>query len=170
MNTDRINRISLAIVACYGAWMGMLVTHELGHVIGAWMTGGRVIDLSIPPIGFSQTSVHPNPHELFVVWCGPIIGALAPMTLLLTRRIAPTLIAFFVGFCLIANGAYIGIGWVRRAGDAGDLLRLGTPVWVMVVFGIVCVGGGLTVWHRTPGLSIHQRTVTASGKSGKPIA
>jgi hypothetical protein len=54
----------------------------------------------------------------------------------------------FAGFCLIANGVYLGVGWIDNAGDAGDLLRRGTPVWVLVGFGLLASGGGLYLWHR----------------------
>jgi hypothetical protein len=147
-------RIAASLIACYVAWIGMLITPELGHLIGAWMTGGSVVKVWIPLLGFSQTIVHPNPREHIVVWCGPIVGVLMPASLLMIRRMAPTLIGFFVGFCLIANDAYIGIGWIRRAGDAGDLLRLGTPIWLMIAFGVCCAGAGLFCWHRTPGVSM----------------
>ena len=154
---SRVMKFVTVVIACYAAWIGMLVTHELGHMLGAWLSGGRVISISIPVVGFSQTIVHPNPHERFVVWCGPIVGVLLPGVLLLFKRAARTFIGFFVGFCLIANGSYIGLGWLRRAGDAGDLVRLGTPVWLMVAFGIVCTAAGLACWHRTPGLTARKR-------------
>lgn len=56
-------------------------------------------------------------------------------------------VQFWAGFCLIANGAYLGVGWTMRAGDAGDLLRHGTPVGVMVLFGAVAFSAGLALWH-----------------------
>ena len=156
-----LRRIGIVLVACYGTWLGFLVTHELGHVLAAWVSGGRVISLSIPLLGFSQTIVHPNPHEAFEVWCGPVLGAVLPTIALLivrsSRRRSPTLLGLFAGFCLIANGAYLGIGWIWRSGDAGDLVRLGAPIASLVAFGISCVGAGLYCWHRTPGLSIRTR-------------
>ena len=53
----------------------------------------------------------------------------------------------FAGFCLVANGAYIGVGWSLEAGDAADLLRMGTPVWLMIAFGLTASAGGLWLWH-----------------------
>ena len=58
---------------------------------------------------------------------------------------------FFAGFCLIANGLYVGVGWTGRTGDAGDLLRYGTPVCVLVVLGVVTSSAGLYLWHRLGG-------------------
>src|SRR5262249_2586101 len=57
------------------------------------------------------------------------------------------LLRFFAGFCLIANGAYLGVGWLDRVGDAGDLLKLGVPAWQLVLFGVVTVVPGLYLWH-----------------------
>src|SRR5207237_428557 len=109
----------------------------------------------------SQTIVWPNPHELLVVWGGPFWGALLPVIACAivrpTRRRVPQWLLFFAGFCLIANGAYIGVGWIRRAGDTGDMLRLGTPLWVMMIFGVGCVAGGLAMWHRVKWVTRRQR-------------
>jgi len=145
--------------------MGMLILHELGHVLHAVLSGGHITGVKMPLLGFSQTLVDPNPHPLFVVVGGPLWGALLPVTLLVTTRLisSPILPAmrFFAGFCLIANGVYIGLGWSMRAGDAADLLRHGAPLAALLCFGIVSTVAGLWVWHKTPALSsasaTHQR-------------
>jgi hypothetical protein len=151
-------RIVVAIVICYATWLGMMAVHEFGHMIGAWLTGGRVVSVSIPVFGFSQTVVHPNPRELVVVWCGPVIGTIIPISIVLiwraARRAVPDVLTFFAGFCAVANGAYIGLGWLTHSGDAGDLRRLGTPRWAMIAFGFACVAIGMTCWHRTRALTI----------------
>ena len=54
---------------------------------------------------------------------------------------------FLAGFCLIANGAYIGVGAFTRDGDGGDLLRDGSPAWTLCLFGIITVPSGLRLWH-----------------------
>jgi hypothetical protein len=54
---------------------------------------------------------------------------------------------FFAGFCLIANGAYIGLGSIDGIGDAGDMLRHGSPRWLLIAFGSLAVLAGLAVWH-----------------------
>jgi hypothetical protein len=68
----------------------------------------------------------------------------------LARRIRPGvayLFRFFAGFCLVANGAYLGAVGFGGVGDAGDLLRYGCPPWVLVAFGLVAVPSGLSLWH-----------------------
>jgi hypothetical protein len=136
----------------------MMAVHEVGHVIHAWVSGGRVVSVSVPLLGFSQTIVHPNAREHFVVWGGPAWGVIIPLigcgVLRIVRGRVPDVWRFFTGFCLLANGAYIGLGWlIAGGGDAQDLLRLGTPRFVMVWFGIACVATGLWCWHRTRGFS-----------------
>ena len=57
------------------------------------------------------------------------------------------LVQFFAGSCLVANGAYIGAGSFRRIGDAGDLLRQGSPIWSLWLFGIITIPLGLYLWN-----------------------
>lgn len=130
----------------------MMAVHELGHVAGAMMTGGSVNRVVLNPMTISRTDVSPNPSPGIVVWAGPVIGSLLPLALLLVVRrpgFGRAMIQFFAGFCLIANGTYIAIGSLDRIGDAGDMLRTGTPVWLMFVFGAVTTPAGFFLWHRT---------------------
>jgi hypothetical protein len=80
---------------------------------------------------FSRTELSFNPHPLAVAWGGPLWGSLIPLVagLLVRRRQARrrAISHFLSGFCLVANGAYIGVGWAWRVGDTHELLRLGTP-------------------------------------------
>ena len=58
------------------------------------------------------------------------------------------LLRFFAGFCLLANGLYIGIGSFDRIGDCGEMLRHGSELWQLWLFGAVTVPAGLCLWHR----------------------
>jgi hypothetical protein len=55
---------------------------------------------------------------------------------------------FFAGFCLIANGAYIGVGSFAGVGDARDMLRHGSPRWLLAMSGILSTACGL--WLARP--------------------
>ncbi|MEX2026825.1 MAG: hypothetical protein WEH44_05980, partial [Pirellulaceae bacterium] len=57
------------------------------------------------------------------------------------------LLRFFAGFCLIANGAYIGAGSLGRIGDCGEMLRHGSPIWLLWLFGLLTVPAGLALWN-----------------------
>lgn len=129
----------------------MMAVHELGHVMHAYASGGRVSRVLLPWFGFSQTFFRSNPHPHFVVWGGPIWGCVLPALIWAVMPLRWTAIRqwaqFWAGFCLIANGAYLGVGWAKRVGDAGDLIGYGTPVWLMILFGAVALSAGFWLWH-----------------------
>src|SRR5262245_48841865 len=130
----------------------MQAVHEAGHVLAALATGGRVARVVLHPLTISRTDLAHNPTPLTVVWAGPLFGVLLP---LVAWGVAAALhlpwaflLRFFAGFCLVANGAYIGGGSFDRLGDAGDMLRHGSPPWLLWAFGAVAVPAGLWLWHR----------------------
>jgi hypothetical protein len=133
------------------SWLGMQIVHELGHVLGAWATGGTVVHLELKPWTISQTLVSPNPQPLVEFWAGPIVGALLPVALWLAARAARRswayLLRFFAGFCLVANGCYIGCGVFLPVGDAAEILRASPPQWPLGLFGIVATVSGLALWN-----------------------
>ena len=133
-------------------WLAMMACHELGHVLAAWCTGGTVTKVVLYPLAISRTDVTPNPHPLAVVWAGPVVGVLLALlvwTAFHVIRIPGTyLLRFFAGFCLVANGAYVGVGSFRAIGDAGDMMRHGAPAWILWLFGVLALPSGLLLWHR----------------------
>ncbi len=132
-------------------WLAMMVVHELGHVLAGWATGGTVERVVLGPLALSRTEMRDNPHPLYEIWGGPLLGALLPWALVLGWHLACLPAAhqprFFAGFCLVANGAYLVAGACSGDGDAGDLIGLGTPVWVLVVVGLPMLLAGLRSWH-----------------------
>jgi hypothetical protein len=152
---DASRGLPLWVIACllYPAWMGMMAVHESGHVLHALLSGGKVSHVTLPFLDFSRTDLSHNPHPQFVAWGGPIWGCVIPLAAWHVSRLFPgnevrKVLQLFAGFCLVANGAYLGVGWVIGVGDAGDLLRHGAQVWELIVFGLVTVGMGLYLWHR----------------------
>src|SRR5262245_2292907 len=103
-------------------WLGMMAVHELGHVCGAWVTGGRVGKVVLHPSTISRADLTHNPRPLVVVWAGPVVGVVAPLAawgVAAGLRWSEAYLArFFAGFCLLANGAYIGAGSFEGVGDA----------------------------------------------------
>lgn len=134
------------------SWLVMQIVHEFGHVAGAWFTGGRVAHVELKPWTISRTDVEPNPRPLIERWSGPIVGSVLPVLGWLgaagAGRSWAYLLRFFAGFCLIANGAYLGVGAFWPVGDAADILRIEPARWPLVVFGIAAVASGLALWHR----------------------
>jgi hypothetical protein len=163
-----------AILVCstlFGSWLGMQAVHELGHVLGAVLTGGEVATVVLYPLTISHTELIDNPHPLVVVWAGPLVGVLLPIVIWGVLAVAGTTGAFvarfFAGFCLIANGAYIGVGSFFGAGDCGEMLRQGSNVWVLRLFGAVAVPVGFWLWN---GIGPNFGMGSAQGKVNHAVA
>ena len=148
---SRIHRILLATALVGLAWQGMTAVHELGHVVGATLTGGTVRRVVLHPLTISRTDVSPNPRPGVVVWAGPVLGCLAPLAVwaVIPHRweTAHAVAQFFAGFCLIANGAYIAFGSFGGVGDCGEMLRCGAPQWLLIAFGVAALPTGFWLWH-----------------------
>lgn len=125
------------LLSCLLGWWPMMAVHELGHVIGCAFTGAKIHHVILWPWTISQTIRTESAVPLVDTWFGPTFGALAPAAVYLFCRARRTsvrrILGFFAGFCLIANGAYIGAGWIDRVGDAGDLLRHGSPKYALIL-------------------------------------
>lgn len=152
-------RLLLLLSTGLFSWLAMMIVHELGHVVHAWLSGGTVDRVVLHPLAISRTDVLPNPHPLFVVWGGPLWGCGLPLVIWLAVRRIKTrsatdgrgfigaLAGFFAGFCLIANGGYLGAGVWHPVGDARRLLELGTFSWMLAVFALFTLPAGFWLWH-----------------------
>src|SRR4051812_23944774 len=143
---------AILIVSILGlSWLGMQIVHEAGHVLAAWAGGEEVHRVVLHPLAISRTDTSHQRHPLLIIWGGPALGVLLPLAALgLTRLLLlrwSYLVRFFAGFCLVANGVYLGVGSFEGVGDAGDLLRSGAPRWALIAFGLACVPCGLFLWH-----------------------
>src|SRR5262249_22316210 len=150
---NRTAQVILIVSFIALCWLGMQVVHELGHVFAAKMTGGEVTRVALHPLIVSRTDLAQNPHPLAVVWGGPLLGSLLPLLAFgaasITRLPGGYLFRFFSGFCLVANGVYIGTGWLFANGaDPGVMLENGSPNWLLVAFGLLTFPVGLYLWHR----------------------
>ncbi|MDX1947741.1 MAG: hypothetical protein SFU86_20255 [Pirellulaceae bacterium] len=164
---SRTPAILFTIALVLLAWLWMQGVHELGHVLAAWSSGGTVERVVWHPLAISRTDVGINPQPLFVVWAGPLIGALLPLGMWRVAGACRWRLAwmwrFFAGFCSLANGLYLGVGSFGAIGDAGDLLRLGAPRWSLWLFGIAAATAGLALWNGT-GAKL------GLGKSPEPVS
>lgn len=170
------HRILFVISVVGLSWLGMLATHECGHIAAAKLTGGNVVRVVLHPTTISRTDVLPNPSPMIVAWAGPFLGCMIPALLTLavrglrhrsggtaTKREAvpdgeipnpdspshcQSITQFFAGFCCLANGAYLGVGVFDRVGDADEILKAGTPPWMLIVFGLIASVSGMAMWHR----------------------
>lgn len=148
----RMPQFVLVASALACSWLLMQAVHELGHVLAAWATGGTVQEFVLHPLTISHTDVAPNPAPLTVVWAGPLVGVAIPLALATIIRVvrlpAQRYANFFAGFCLIANGAYLAAGAFTLDGDPAEMLRQGSPRWLIVACGSAAFAAGLWIWHR----------------------
>lgn len=149
---QRHHQLVLIVSTLIACWLGMQAVHEAGHVLGALATGGSVQRIELHPATISRTELATNPKPLIVVWAGPVFGITFPIILWLVaaglKLRGAFVLRFFAGFCLIANGAYIGIGSFDRVGDCGEMLRHGSELWQLWLFGALTVPTGFWLWHR----------------------
>lgn len=149
----RLLSVLLFCLAWLGVcWLGMMTVHESGHILAAVVSGGTVTKVVLSPVAISRTDVSPNPWPAVVVWLGPLFGAVFPVLIwsLIPRSWTwpRGLLQFSAGFCLIANGAYLGLGSFEQVGDCKEILRTGSPIWTMWLFGVLAIASGLWLWHR----------------------
>ncbi len=160
--------IGSLLLAC---WLGMQAVHELGHVLGAWATGGRVAQVVWHPLTISRTDLAHNPQPLVVVWAGPVVGVVLPLLMwgvaAVARMPGTYVLRFFAGFCLAANGLYIAGGSFDEVGDCGVMLQHGSEHWHLWLFGAVTVPLGLVLWH---GQGAHFGLGTAKGQVEPRVA
>ncbi|MBC7856499.1 MAG: M50 family metallopeptidase [Pirellulaceae bacterium] len=151
----KFHREILIASTLLGSWLGMQAVHELGHACGAWLTGGSVQKVVLHPLTISRTDLAENPSPLLVVWAGPLVGVLLPVPFWLVaaavRMPGSFVLRFLAGFCLVANGLYIGLGSFGRIGDCGEMLRNGSPLWHLWLFGLITIPIGVWLWHGQGG-------------------
>ena len=149
---QRFHQVVFSVSLLALCWFVMMAIHELGHVIGAYVTGGGVEQVVLHPLTISRTDVSPNPNPSVVVWLGPIVGCFLPVAMAWLvprgnesmRKVAE----FFAGFCLLANGSYIAFGAIDKVGDCGVMLQNGSPLWMLFLFGALTIPLGFLMWHR----------------------
>ena len=150
---ERIHQFLFILSYLGFCWLMMQVVHESGHVIFAWLTGGRVESIVLNPLAISRTDLAANPHPLLQVWGGPLIGVALPLLAWAAARLvripALPLFSVFAGFCCIANGLYIGFGPDTAGADTHIMLSLGCRRWQLVVFGVGMLALGLWLLNGT---------------------
>jgi hypothetical protein len=92
-----------------------------------------------------------NPRPLAVAWAGPMVGVALPALVWLAatafRFRWAFVLRFFAGFCLVANGVYIGVGSFWGIGDCGEMLSHGSSPWHLWLFGAIAAPAGIWLWH-----------------------
>src|SRR5882724_7707715 len=137
----RLPQVLLIVTFIGFSWLAMQVVHEAGHVLVAHLTGGEVTKVALHPLIVSRTDLGENPHPLAVVWGGPLLGSVFPLLCFALAAALEVpgeyLFRFFAGFCLIANGVYIGVGrFLAEGADPWAMTENGAPRWLLAAFGV----------------------------------
>ncbi|WP_182866892.1 hypothetical protein [Rhodopirellula sp. JC639] len=120
----------------------MTFTHELGHVIGGWVVGAKLVDVDLAPWRMPYSVHAPDPHPRVTLWCGPVLGVLIPLALAaLIRRRPAWLVA---DFCLLANGSYLALAWLSGGPflDTPRLLDAGAHPLSIAIFCLLTIAVG----------------------------
>ena len=141
-------RIGLLIALLAMAWCVMTFSHEVGHILGGWATGGVLQSADLWPWHLPYSIFAPNPRPLFTLWCGPLFGVLAPFALALVIRRDWSW--FVASFCLLANGVYIAGAWVSgdRYLDTTEMLRHGAHPLSLAIYCLITIIGGYVGFRR----------------------
>jgi hypothetical protein len=126
----------------------MTFTHEAGHIVGGWASGGKLQDAHLMPWELPHSHFDPDPHPLVTLWCGPILGVVVPLALAVAIRRGW---AWFVAhFCVISNGAYLAIAWLTgdRFLDTAKLLERGAHPITIAAYCLLTIGFGYVGFRR----------------------
>jgi len=130
------------------SWCVMVVSHETGHIIGGNCGGGTMIDADIRPWHLPYSIFDPDPHPLITLWSGLLLGVTFPLLLAIVGRRHE--LWFVAGFCMLANGLYIGTGWVAgdRYLDTTRLLDHGCSPILIALYCLLTIGFGYASFRR----------------------
>ncbi|MCA9261513.1 MAG: hypothetical protein KDA61_19990 [Planctomycetales bacterium] len=114
----------------------MTLTHEFGHLVGGWASGGTLKSADLRPWRLPYSLFEPDPHPLVTLWCGPILGIAIPIGASFLIRSEWT--AFVANFCILANGTYLATAWIEgdRYLDTARLLEYGASP---IALGLYCL-------------------------------
>lgn len=158
-------RRATACVILAASWYASLAAHESGHAIAGFLTGASTVRTYLPFLGFSRTDLTGDLHPRITTGAGIACGSVFPLLIWLTaaalRAPGRAVLAFWAGFALVLNGAYLAGDAIVRGGDGAVLVREGAPPWLLVVLGLPSLACGLWIWHglgrRSPSLPLHAR-------------
>lgn len=132
-------QVAWFLILLITAWVVMNVSHELGHILAGVCCGGTLQSYSLSPITLPYSIFNPDPYPLTTLWCGPLLGVLAPFLLaLIFRKRAFWFVSYF---CILANGLYLAVAWVSgdRYLDTPKLLEHGAWPASVLAFCVVAI-------------------------------
>ena len=136
------------VVLLIVSWCVMTFTHEIGHILGGWVSGGTLTQADLVPWRMPYSFFDPNPHPLFTLWCGPMFGVIGPLAIGMVVR--KKYAWFIADFCILANGMYIATAWLSGDHylDTPKLLEHGAQPVSIILYCIVTIGVGYVRFRR----------------------
>ncbi|MCE9608033.1 MAG: hypothetical protein K8U03_24370 [Planctomycetia bacterium] len=125
----------------------MATTHECGHLVGGWVSGGTLHHAELRPWHLPHSLFVPDPRPLVTLWCGPVLGVVVPVGVALVVRSGSVWKRpawFIADFCLLANGLYLAASWISgdRFLDTPRLLAAGAWPSAIGAYCAVTIGLG----------------------------
>src|SRR4029079_9293048 len=139
--------IGMTLFGSYCLTANMAIAlHEMGHIAGCWIGGGKPLGLVLGPQGISGSYAARDARFGFTKDYGYFVhtlGGVAFGTLfgLLFLAAAPWFqrdsVGWIIGYmsaamCFANNGAYRFVGGLNPFDDAQTLLELGVPRWLLL--------------------------------------
>lgn len=143
------NRILRFVLLLVSSWIFLTFTHEVGHIVGGWCSGGTLETADLRPWHLPYSIFDPDPKPLATLWCGPILGVVVPLGLALAIR--REWIWFIANFCVLANGAYLATAWISgdRYLDTPQLLEHGAHPLTIGLYCALTIGFGYLGFRRS---------------------
>jgi hypothetical protein len=137
---------------CLGA-NAAIALHELGHAVGCWLAGGKMLGLVLGPQGLSGSYAARDLSAPFAVRHGYLMlvaggvvfgaafGALLLLAARFLRRGTVAWIAVYAAgtWSIGNNGFYLLLGSLHPFGDALFLTEEGVPRWALFLAGLPLV-------------------------------
>jgi hypothetical protein len=138
----RRTRFLHAAILLSAAWCVMTFTHELGHVLCGWLSGGRLQRADLLPWHLPYSIFEPDPIPLVTLWGGPILGVLIPLVVAIAVR--RRWVWGIAHFCVLANGSYLATAWLTGDHylDTARLLQKGAHPLSIALYCTVTIGFG----------------------------
>lgn len=163
-NARLAKRIVYFLALFSASWCVMTFTHEVGHIIGGWYSGGTLITADLLPWHLPYSIFNPNPMPLVTLWSGPILGVLIPLaTAVVIRRESSWFVA---NFCLLANGTYIALAWSSSDQylDTPQLLENGAHPVTILGYCVLTIGFGYIGFRQSCNFILSRPDAVAKNK------
>ncbi|MEZ6093088.1 MAG: hypothetical protein R3C03_02450 [Pirellulaceae bacterium] len=150
------------------AWCVMLTTHELGHIVVGLAAGGKLKAFDLRPWSLPYSFFDNNPYPLATLWAGPILGCLVPVAFAALWR--ANVNWFIASFCVLANGAYIAIGWYSGQSelDTSKLFAQGASGVAVIVYCVSTIVPSYFIFRKSLLALLFPPTASAENDNREP--